>query len=225
MRGQQELSESGLLHYQGKCDCSLTLVMVAYPKKVSLQGVKRDFGECHAELSRSDASRSYVWKDDTRVDGTQFEYGVLSMRRNEPTDWVAVRDAAKQGDFSEVPADVFVRNYFQLQRISRDHLSPSAQVRHCSVYWGRTGTGKSLRAWTEATMEAYPKDPNTKVILRSNFSFGMVTKAITTLLSMNFGVVSQSPICFDGSTVIQSLWKLRGRAFAFEPVASGSLQM
>lgn len=30
------------------------------------------------------------------------------------------------------------------------------------VFWGRTGSGKSRRAWDEATIEAYPKDPRTK---------------------------------------------------------------
>jgi len=30
------------------------------------------------------------------------------------------------------------------------------------VYWGRSGTGKSRKAWEEAGFDAYPKDPNTK---------------------------------------------------------------
>lgn len=34
--------------------------------------------------------------------------------------------------------------------------------RQCFVYWGKTGTGKSRRAWEEAGMEAYCKDPRTK---------------------------------------------------------------
>jgi len=30
------------------------------------------------------------------------------------------------------------------------------------VFWGRTGTGKSYRAWHEAGLDAYVKDPRTK---------------------------------------------------------------
>lgn len=61
-----------------------------------------------------------------------------------------------------MPADVFVRCYNQLRRISTDHLQPVAMERNISVFWGATGTGKSRRAWDEAGMAAYPKDPNTK---------------------------------------------------------------
>lgn len=153
VRGQREVGEGGFEHYQ---------LMAAYPKKVGLPRLRSDFGECHAELSRSDASRSYVWKEDTRVPGTQFEFGTLAIRRNASTDWDAVRTSAISGDLASVPSDVFVRCYNQLRRIGQDHLRPVAMERTCNVFWGTTGTGKSRRAWEEATMDAYPKDPNSK---------------------------------------------------------------
>jgi len=34
--------------------------------------------------------------------------------------------------------------------------------RKCVVFWGDTGTGKSLRAWTEGGDGAYAKDPRSK---------------------------------------------------------------
>jgi len=153
IRGQQELGEGGFLHWQ---------VLVAFAQKKSLAGVRAIFGNCHAELSRSDAAREYVWKEDTRVAGTQFEFGELPVRRNAKPDWDAIRVCATSGDLQAVPSDIYVRCYNQLRRIGQDHLSPIGMERTCAVFWGKTGTGKSRRAWEEASMDAYPKDPNSK---------------------------------------------------------------
>jgi len=49
-----------------------------------------------------------------------------------------------------------------LKRIGTDHLKPEPMTREIFVYVGPTGTGKSHRAWTEATFDAFPKDPRTK---------------------------------------------------------------
>lgn len=57
---------------------------------------------------------------------------------------------------------MYVRNYNSLRRIATDHLQADPIEREVVVYWGTTGTGKSRRAWDEATFDAYPKDPRTK---------------------------------------------------------------
>lgn len=40
-------------------------------------------------------------------------------------------------------------------------VAPAVE-RVVQVYWGTTGTGKSHRAWAEAGITAYPKDPLSK---------------------------------------------------------------
>lgn len=148
-----QTGEGGYLHWQ---------VCVSFPKQVTLHRVKQIFGDqVHAEGSRSTAAEAYVWKDNTSV-GHRFELGSKALKRNAPKDWDAMLDSVKRGKFDEVPADVLFRCYGNIKKIYVDSLQPEEQLRQVFVYWGDTGTGKSRRAWQEAGMSAYPKDPNTK---------------------------------------------------------------
>lgn len=155
IRGQLEKGETNdYLHWQ---------ILVAFKSKQRLRTVKSIFGdECHAEPSRSTAADAYVHKDETAVDGTRFELGSPAIRRGDTTDWEAIRNYAKRGQLDDIPGDVYCRYYGNLKRIATDHLSPNPIVREIIVYWGPTRTGKSRRAWTDAGMDAYPKDPRTK---------------------------------------------------------------
>jgi len=105
---------------------------------------------------------AYVWKEDTRVAGTQFELGQLPIHRNNKRDWQQIWDAAKSGNIEDVEVACRVQHYRTLKQISSDYLKPQAQEKVVQVYWGATGVGKSRRAWEEATLDAYPKDPRTK---------------------------------------------------------------
>lgn len=152
--GQLERGEStGYCHWQ---------IMVAFSSKQSLNGVRGVFGNVHAELSRSSAATAYVQKEETRIEGTQFEFGAKPFSRNAKVEWESVWTAAQSGDLARIPANVRVVNYRTIRAISSDYSRATGMERVCMVYWGKTGTGKSRRAWDEAGMEAYCKDPRTK---------------------------------------------------------------
>lgn len=70
--------------------------------------------------------------------------------------------AVNVGKVTEIPANVRVQHYRTLRTICSDFSEPIAMERQCFVFVGRTGTGKSRRAWEEASFAAYPKDPRTK---------------------------------------------------------------
>lgn len=154
IKGQRERGdETGYVHWQ---------VLVVLRRKGSLSTVKSIFGQTtHGELTRSSAANEYVWKEDTRI-GDQFELGRLPFKRNEPKDWDQIWELAKSGTIDEIPADVRIQHYRTLRTIKADFAVPRAMVREVFVYCGRTETGKSRRAWDEAGMDAYPKDPRTK---------------------------------------------------------------
>lgn len=154
VQGQLEQGErTGYRHWQ---------CVVSFTQKKSLAQVRSCLpGTGFYEPTRSDAARAYVWKEETRI-GEPFEFGRLSVRRNNQTDWDSVLSAAKRGEFSEIPSDILVRYYGSLCRISADFAVPTAIERSCKVYWGDTGVGKSRRAWAEAGVSAYCKDPRSK---------------------------------------------------------------
>lgn len=130
---------------------------------MSLAQIKLTFGDtCHGELSRSEAASDYVWKEDTRVEGTQFEMGARPIKRNCAKDWDSIWEAATRGDLVSIPSDIRVLHYKTLRAISADFAQPIGMERTCDVFIGETGTGKSRRAWDLAGMDAYCKDPNTK---------------------------------------------------------------
>jgi len=101
IRGQQEeCPTTARLHWQ---------LFVAFAKNQRLAAVKRKLCGCHWEPSKSEAAERYVWKEDTRVEGTQFELGAKAFKRNSETDWGQVLQSAKGGNFEDIPADIYIR--------------------------------------------------------------------------------------------------------------------
>lgn len=88
--------------------------------------------------------------------------GRRAFKRSSAADWDAIRESAISGRLDDIPSDVYVRCYNQLRRIATDHLEAIGMERQVVCYWGATGTGKSRRAWDEAGLQAYPKDPRSK---------------------------------------------------------------
>lgn len=153
--GQLELgNETGYKHWQ---------LCVNFCRPVRLTHCTKLFGSnSHWEPTRSSAACGYVVKSETAVDGTRFEYGKRPINRADSKDWDQILADAKSGRLDEIPSDVVVRYYNSLRRIATDHLRAVPVERRVLVFWGATGTGKSRRAWAEAGMESYPKDPRTK---------------------------------------------------------------
>lgn len=62
----------------------------------------------------------------------------------------------------DIEPAIRIQHYRTLRSIASDFAEPVGIERQCVVFYGPTGTGKSRRAWEEAGMDAYPKDPMSK---------------------------------------------------------------
>jgi len=103
-RGQLERGEGGFQHWQ---------VLFVFDTKQSLTSVKTLLPrEGHYELSRSSASDSYVWKEETRV-GEPFEFGSKPIKRNSKVDWDKIWSLAISGSIIEIPASIRIQNVIQ----------------------------------------------------------------------------------------------------------------
>ncbi|KAK5664380.1 hypothetical protein QVD99_000112 [Batrachochytrium dendrobatidis] len=105
-----------LLHYQHSCRSfvdKLNEVQVdsntgksySEPKQSALDMRAKSIlcPTAHVELTRSQAAIEYVWKEDTRIEGTQFELGHRAPRRNVSADWEHIWDNAVLGKLENVP--------------------------------------------------------------------------------------------------------------------------
>ena len=66
------------------------------------------------EPTRSEKALEYVWKNDTRI-GEPFELGDRALKRNDAKDWDEIKKLAQSGRIDEVPGDIFVRYFGNLQ--------------------------------------------------------------------------------------------------------------
>lgn len=155
IKGQEEIGESGYHHWQ---------LMVICKKKCTVKKCKEYFcEEAHVEPSRSEAAEQYVWKEESRVAGTQFELGVKPFKRNSKEDWALVKQQAKDGKLDEISPDVYIRFYSTLRRISIEFQKPLMRgPQEVIVIYGPTGVGKSKMAFEEAGDNYYIKSPLTK---------------------------------------------------------------
>lgn len=149
-KGQLEIgADTGYEHWQ---------LVVYFGSQKRRTTVRNAFGgRAFCEPTRSEKAEEYVWKSETAVDGSKFELGSRSFKRNSKPDWDTYWHAAKKlGVHSEaIPAEFRIKYYGTLKRIESDFMELVERPGIvCRVYWGVTGSGKSHKAWADAISEA-----------------------------------------------------------------------
>lgn len=155
LRGQKEQgSQTGRIHWQ---------LFAAYSRAVRLARIKKDFGRTvYAEPSRSEAAEQYVFKEDTAIANTRFELGSKPFKRNNKTDWKAVKDLAQAGKLNKIEDKIYVTHYRTLKLIAMDNMVKPNDMPGVTGLWiyGPPGTGKSHYARSNYGHSLYLKAQN-----------------------------------------------------------------
>jgi hypothetical protein len=136
--GQLEKGKEGTVHVQ---------FFVNFKSQKRLSEVKKLNGKAHWQgVTINNGAHNYCMKEETRLEGP-YEFGIRPVQRNNKTDWDRVKQLAIDGKLNDLPSDIFVIHYANLQRIRKDHLqmNDSPDLRGVWIC-GRSGVGKSRKA-------------------------------------------------------------------------------
>lgn len=134
--------------------------------------LEEDFGRAvHLEHARGDAKANtdYCLKEETKV---PWEAGGFDMIIGEPSSGQGARtelqgfvDSVKEGATDQQILEAYPKEFIKygnaMQRIRSAMAEPRRKKPHVTLYWGPTGTGKSLRAHTDHP-DAYVKTAGNK---------------------------------------------------------------
>jgi len=149
--GRENAPTSGTPHLQG-------YIQFANPRSVA--AVRKLIAGCHVEIAKGSPiqCRKYCVKD-----GNFVECGESPQDpgEREKLRWENARTLAKEGNFDDIPADIYIRYIGNLERIHRKTLPPlESQPATCGIWLnGPTGVGKS-RGARQRFPTLYPKPLN-----------------------------------------------------------------
>jgi len=109
--------------------------------------IKHDSGAFFKSVKYDNGADKYCMKTETKLEGP-WSFGEAPVERNNKNDWAKVWDCAKTGDLASIPADIRVKHYVNISKITKDHISVDGRTDDCKGVWyyGQSGFGKSHRA-------------------------------------------------------------------------------
>lgn len=149
----KEVGESGTPHLQG---------YTMFKNRMRFSAVRKIIpGHLSVRVGTHDQAANYCKKDGDYVEIGEPPVSRKELGLKEKARWELARSAAKSGDLSQVPDDIYVKYYRTLKEISKDHMvKPADGDGVCGTwYYGEAGAGKSRLA-REDFPGAYDKPAN-----------------------------------------------------------------
>lgn len=157
----EEVASTGTPHLQG-------YVYWGRTAKKSFKQMKKLLGErAHFEPAKGDSEQNKTY---CSKDGKFWEHGTCPptpKRQREQAGeanaerWELARNAAKEGRWDDVPADIYIRHYSNIKKIGAEAQEIPQSVDDLNFWWfcGPSGAGKSTAARAE-NPDHYLKLPN-----------------------------------------------------------------
>lgn len=139
-KGQQECCPETLrMHWQWICHTK---------KKITGTAMAEILGpDSWAIGMTKNNADEYVHKDETKVEGTEFEFGQRPFHSNEAADWQAQLELFRAKRYKDMHPGVFVRHARSFNYAASLLVEPYAGPKEVNVFQGLPGTGKSRRVW------------------------------------------------------------------------------
>lgn len=152
----KEVGASGTPHLQG---------YVRFASQISMKSAISKLPGAHIEIKKGTCEQAIAY---CKKDGVVYERGEEPMSQTKKGDCNKRRheeafQAAKEGRFEDIPADLRLRFYGTFKKVREDYIPKPKPLTVLQNEWryGPTGTGKS-RSAQEMYPDAYLKKANTK---------------------------------------------------------------
>lgn len=128
---------TGTRHLQG---------YISFHTAKTVQAARRLLPGCHVVTMVGSIAQNdtYCSKVATLIHRGEKPISNDNKGRAEKLRWQRARELAKEGNFDEIDADIYIRCYSTLKSIAKDHMKKPEPVDvKCFWIYGSTGTGKS----------------------------------------------------------------------------------
>lgn len=151
----KEVGANGTPHLQG---------YIVFNSNKRLSGAKKILPSAHWEISKGSSAQNIIY---CSKEGDVTSRGVLprskeELGQDERQRWKDIIAHAKAGTLEEHDPKMYYLHLNTNEKLEARYAKPVATERKVKVFWGPTGTGKSMKAFEEAGEDSYTKDPRSK---------------------------------------------------------------
>lgn len=150
----KEVSSTGTEHLQG---------YVILKGQQRLSAMKKINSRAHWEVAKGSTDQNIIY---CSKESDYYEFGERPKSPKEKGQmekerWAEIIKQATDGTLREENPAIYFRYRNTADKFYAER-KPEAIVKNVQVFWGPTGTGKSMTAWAQAGEDAYAKDPKSK---------------------------------------------------------------